>query len=451
MTQKLHKLLCVLAAAAIFFTACPLPSYAIEDIDVDAGAAILVDPDLNMVIYEENADKKMYPASTTKIMTALLTLENAKLSDTVTMTKADFTGIDSSSSSGGLKEGETVTVESLLYCLMLPSANEAANALARHVSGSIPDFVKLMNKRAKQLGCTGTHFANPNGLHDKKHYTTARDLEKIAQKAMENKTFATIVNTAQKKLPATNMQGERIIYTTNNLILRKSDPVYYDYCYGIKTGHTTPAGYCLVSTATKSGHTYISVVLDCEANKSGAAKSFTETKRLFQWAFENYTSQTLVKAGETVTEVPVRLSSEKDYVVLATDSDLKAVVPTDLDVDKLDIQQHLPKDVTAPIEAGQKIGSMTVSYGGKEYGSVDLVATSDVSVSKVLYYADKLENFFSSTFFKICCIVILILVLIWLFLFFSRRQRQKKRNARKYRSMQRHNDQRRCGGGNDNP
>lgn len=443
MTQKMHKVLCLFMAAALFFTACPPPSHAIESIDVDAGAAILIDPDLDMVIYEENADQKMYPASTTKIMTALLTLENCQLTDTVTLTAEDFTGIDSSSSSGGLKERETVTVETLLYCLMLPSANEAANALARQISGSIPEFVKLMNKRAKKLGCTGTHFANPNGLHDENHYTTARDLAKIAEKAMENDTFATIVNTAQKKLPATNMQGERLIYTTNNLILRKSDPVYYDYCYGIKTGHTTPAGYCLVSTATKSGHTYISVLLGCKENKSGAAKSFTETKRLFQWAFKNYTNETLVKAGESVMEVPVRLSSEKDYVVLTTSSDLNAVVPVDLDTDKLDIQQHVPDDVTAPIKAGQKIGSMTVSYEGKEYGSVDLVATADVSVSKVLYYADKLENFFSSTFFKVCCIILLILALIWLFLFFSRRQRQKKRNARKYRSMQRHNNQRR--------
>lgn len=434
MTPKLRKLVCLFTAAVLLVSYIP-PAGAIESIDVNAGAAILIDPDMDMVIYEENADEKMYPASTTKIMTALLTLENGKLTDTVTMTASDFADLDSSSSSGGLKEGETVTVESLLYCLMLPSANEAANALARYVSGSIPDFVKQMNSRAKELGCTGTHFVNPNGLHNDKHYTTARDLARIAEEAMTHEEFAAIVNTAQKKLPATNLQEERLIFTTNNLILRKSDPLYYDYCNGIKTGHTTPAGYCLVSTATKNDHTYISVVLGCEKNSKGVIESFSETKRLFQWAFQNYTNETLVKSGENVTEVPVRLSSEKDYVVVATASDLKAVVPIDLDTEALDIQQNIPESVNAPVEAGQKIGSMTVSYEGREYGSVDLIATSDVSVSKVLYYADKLENFFSSTFFKVCFLLVLLFIIIWLFLFFSRRYRQKKRNQKKYRSM----------------
>lgn len=438
MAPKIHKFLCLFLTVILLFAYLPPVSQAIESIDVDAGAAILIDPNTNMVIYEKNADKKMYPASTTKIMTALLTLEKGTLTDTVTMTEDDFADVDYTASSGGLIEGETVTVQTLLYCLMLPSANEAANALARYVSGNIPDFVKLMNKRAKELGCTGTHFANPNGLHDDNHYTTARDLSLIAEEAMKNKTFATVVNTAQKKLPATNKQAERIIYTTNYLILRKSDPTYYSYCCGIKTGHTTPAGYCLVSTATKDNHTYISVLLGCDKPDNSTAKSFTETKRLFEWAFKNYTNETLVKSGQNVIEVPVRLSAEKDYVVLATAADLKAVVPTDLDLDNLDIQKHVPDEVKAPIHTGDKIGTITVSYNGTEYGSVALIATSDVTLSKVLYYADILENFFSSTFFKICCILLVLGIILFIFWTFSRRYRRQKHNKRKYRSMRDH-------------
>ena len=207
-------------------------------------------------------------------MTALLVLEKCNLSDVVTMQDEDFTDVKNGASNAGLKVGEKITVENLLYCLLLPSGNEAANALARVTGGSVDEFVQMMNDRAKELGCVNTHFANPNGLHDDNHYSCAYDLYLIAQQAMKNSTFATIVNTAQKKLPATNMNVERIIYTTNQLILSSYSSIYYDNFYGIKTGHTSQAGYCLVSYAKQSGYTYYSVVLGAKAG-SEYAGSFT--------------------------------------------------------------------------------------------------------------------------------------------------------------------------------
>ena len=223
---------------------------------LDATAALLVSPESDMVLYEKNADEKRYPASTTKIMTALLTLENVSdLSAVVTAEASDFENVTADSSNAGIKLGEQVTVKDLLYALMLPSANEAAYMLARHVGGSWEQFVDMMNERAAELGCTGTHFCNPCGLHEDDHYTTAHDLYRIAKQAMKDATFRDIVSTVQHRMAKTNLHEERIILTTNQLIFSSFQPWSYANCLGIKTGHTSQAGNCssaTPNTATQS-------------------------------------------------------------------------------------------------------------------------------------------------------------------------------------------------------
>ena len=244
---------------------------ALSDPAPQAEAVYLADPESGFVLYEKNADEKRFPASTTKIMTALLTLENVDdLNTLVEVTEEDFNGAESDSSKAGFKVGEQVPVIDLLYGLMLPSGNEAANTLARHVGGSVDKFVEMMNDRAQELGCKNTHFMNPNGLHNEDHYTTARDLYIITQRAMQDETFQLIVNTAQKTLSKNNLTPERggkplKVYTTNMLIFsRHQTAYYYAYAKGIKTGHTSQAGYCLVAAAEKKGGKLISVMLGCE-------------------------------------------------------------------------------------------------------------------------------------------------------------------------------------------
>ncbi len=427
-----HRVTALLCIFVLTFSVFPLAASALDDPNIEAAAVYLADPDSGMILYQKNADEKRYPASTTKMMTALLVLENANLEDTVTAEKEDFATIAPGSSNAGILVGETMTVHDLLYCLMLPSANEAATILARHVAGSIDAFVDMMNARATELGCTGTHFANPNGLHDENHYTTAHDLYLIAQAAMQNETFAEIANTAQKTLQATNLHPARKIYTTNYLTLRKSDPSFYTYCKGIKTGHTSQAGYCLVAVADKNGGRLLSVVLGCEQPEGQVAKSFTETKRLFEWGYTNYKSKELVSQDESVTEIPVRLSTEADSVVLQTNTSLSALVPTDLQPEDLERTLDLPDDQTAPIKEGDVLGHMTISYDGFTYGTVDLVAMNDVSLSKVLYYADKLENFFRSRFFKYS---VLALAGIFVLTFLYRFIRLKRRHHRRQQSI----------------
>ena len=432
--KKTHRFMAIFMIFVLFFVP---NAYALADPNPAASAAILIDKDSGYVLYDKNADEKRYPASTTKIMTALITLENAEnLDELVEVTEEDFIGVASDASKAGFMVGEQVPVIDLLYGLMLPSGNEAANTLARYIGGSIENFVDMMNEKAKELGCTGTHFENPNGLHDDNHYTTARDLAIITQEALKDETFALIVNTAQKTLSETNMtpmrDGKALkVYTTNMLIYSRYQPEYYSYAKGVKTGFTSEAGYCLVSTAIYDGSQLISVVLGCE-RPAGAtyANSFEASKTLFRWGFNNFETVDMVEKDETITEVPVRLSTQQDTLVVVTKGDISGIMPIDADKSKIERKIDLPASVDEPITQGQTIGTMTVSYNGVEYGTVDLIALNDISMSQVLYVADKIENFFQSNAFRIIVVAVILLFFLY-FLFLVLKVRHKKEKRKK--------------------
>ncbi len=413
-------------------------------ITLNAKASICVNAQTGQIIHSNNAEEKMYPASTTKVMTALLTLEHCKdLQEKVTMEESDFVDVNNGASTAGFVEGERVTIEDLLYGLLLPSGNEAANALARTVGGSIEGFADMMNAKAKELGCVNSHFINPNGLHNDDHYTCAYDLYLIAQAAMQYEEFQTIVNTAQHKIDATNKNEERIILTTNELIKSRYSPLYYDNCYGIKTGHTTPAGYCLVSYAKNSSGSlsYYSVVLGCDYDDAlYTAKSFTDTKELFQWAFEKFTMQTATTAGTAVTECKVRLGKDKDSVTLVTDEDVSVLLPTDADpAQDLKVKIKTKDSYDAPIAKGDKLGTVSYYYHGTKLAKADLVALTDVERSQVLYYLDRIKNFIVSPLVMTILIVLIALfVLICLIRIRNRHRRRKRRRLqqKKRRSQQ---------------
>ena len=220
-----------------------------------AKAALLIDLNTNRVVYEQDADERVYPASLTKIMTCLIALENGNLSDVVTVSESALADLDEDSSVAGLVVGEQMTLENLLYCMMVVSGNDACNVIAEHVAGSVTDFVRMMNQRAYELGCTNTHFNNPHGLHDESHYTTARDLAIITQAALKSENFRQIVDTYEYKLPDDNMrQNIPKLKTTNMLIYQSmSNSLYSPRAQGIKTGYTSQAGRCVISAAKSSG------------------------------------------------------------------------------------------------------------------------------------------------------------------------------------------------------
>lgn len=413
---------------------------AYEDFDLDARAGLLIEANTGEVLFEKNAHQENYPASITKVMTALLVLEAVEsgklsLSQNVTASEEAFAALPSDASNSGMKVGETLTVEQLLYCLLVPSGNESANVLAQAVSGSIDGFVALMNERAKQLGCENTHYVNPHGLHNPNHYSSAWDIYLVTREAMKHELFMTVCNTKSYEIPATNVnEKSRTLHSTNYLISnwRALGYLYRD-AQGIKTGSTDEAGHCLVSSAVRGSRTLISVVLGAEKRKDpdGVARtySFIETSRLFDWGFDSFTSQKILSADEPICEVPVTLSSETNYVVVHPAEDLTRMLPNNLDAEDIErtITLH-SESAEAPIAAGDELGTLTLSCRGTVYGEVPLLALSDVSASWLLVARRDVIAFFSRTLVKLIllAIVVLIVVLVLLRTVLSRRRRSRR-------------------------
>lgn len=292
MKRRITCLILVLYMAALLITPAMAANTVIEEdmpvaepISVTAYAAILMDMDTGKVLFEKDADELNHPASTTKVMTAYLCLKYGNINDTVTVSQDAFSNLSTQASTGGLKVGEEMSVHRLLQCLLVVSASEAANVVGEYISGSHQEFVNLMNEEAAALGCENTNFANCHGLPNFDHMTTARDLAIIARAAMEYEEFREIVGTAETVMEATNKNAAQTIISTNGILPGSSYPSYqYEYAIGIKTGHTSFAGYCLIAAAEKDGHTLLSVILGTGSRTS----SFRQTVNLFEWGFENY-------------------------------------------------------------------------------------------------------------------------------------------------------------------
>ena len=413
----------LLTTAASAAEASPPPggsgSAILDAMEVDATAAILVDPDTGEVLYEKNAHEKRYPASITKVMTCLLTLEavdrgELSLEQVVTASENIYTGIGDNASTADIKVGEQVRIIDLLYAALIPSANEACNIMAEAVSGDVASFVELMNQRAGELGMEGTHFANAHGYHDDDHYTTAYDIYLMSREAMQHETFRTIVGSLNYTMPATNMHDEpRIVRSTNALISNFLVLGYlYQYATGIKTGSTPEAGYCLASSATKDGRDLISVVLGCErvpgSTGSQGHTYFSETVRLFEWGFNNFSTQTMLDSTKRdIPEVDVSLGRQPS-VTLMPEGEITALLPNDVSQEDFQYEYTIDASVVeAPVEAGQELGRISVSFNGKEYGILPLVAVASVEADPFLYHLDRVQKFFGNPIVRVLLVVIL--------------------------------------------
>lgn len=421
-----------------------------DAITIAAKAALLVDADTGQILLNQNADTRLYPASITKCMTALLVLEaidagKLSLNQTITASQSAINMLTDDSSTADIKVGEQLTVEQLLYCVMVQSANEACYILAEAVSGSIDTFVDAMNKKAEELGCENTHFINPCGLHDSAHYTSAWDVYLITKAAMEYSMFMTIANTTVYQIPATNLSEARTLRTTNYLMDQwRAKGYLYSPTRGIKTGHTSDAGYCLVSSAEKGERGLISVVLGAEkvTNDDGSStvQSFSETKRMFEWGFSNFQRTAILDHASLVTQVDVTLSRKTNYVALHPAEDVEALLPSSVKAEELKQEITLDAEsVEAPVEKGQKLGTITVSDGnGSVYAEVDLLAANEVPLSKMLQTMHQLELFFSHTIVKVLAVVI-VLAVGALIVSILRRRPKRYRGGQSYRTRKRSN------------
>lgn len=345
--------------------------------NLSGDGAILMDADTGSILYEKNIYDRFYPASTTKILTTLVALENADLSEIVTVSYAADNYVSKTSSRMGLVEGEQVTLEQALYGIMLESGNEATYAVGEHVGGSIARFIKMMNWKAQSLGCDRSHFANSHGLHDDDHYTCPYDLALISRAAYGNEEFMKITGAATFAMPATNKNPEKIL-TNHHWFLNGTQK--YDRCIGGKTGATNQAGYALVTYARKDGKTLISVVMHAPTWND----VYADSRKLLEFGFDNFNVYKMTQAGDSTTAggMESTLPSMFESGDNKFDEDRRELLSTGTEGIIILPSYALPSDTRREVifEPGREIGHgdnvighVTYTYGERVVGSADIV------------------------------------------------------------------------------
>ncbi len=383
--MKNLKFLPIFLSLALLLGCLAVPAAALEKPAVSAPTALVVDMHGGNPVFAKNADARIYPASTTKIMTALLAVEAIERGEIDPEARwaapaAALQGLPAEGSSAGILAGEELSLRQLLYCALLVSANEAANLIAFRVAGGIAPFAEQINARAAALGCTGTHFVNAHGLPDENHYTTARDMGRIAVEAMRHPMFADICATAEYELPATNLSGARVLNNTNALLTEAGfygAGFLYEDAVGVKTGHTTAAGYCLVSAASRGGIEVVALVY----GEADAAAAFRDSKTLCGWALDNHVYREVNTVSDCVGTVPVRSDDGVEYVELCPVEDLVMLLPNDSDLSAFQRDVTVygldgGDTLTGPIKPGTVLGYMELVRNGEHFGGVELVPAS---------------------------------------------------------------------------
>ena len=365
---------------------CPVFSVYAEEISADgikpsitAETAILMDAASGDILYEKNAHQKMYPASITKLMTILLALENGTLTDEITFSHDAVFSIEFGSAHIAIQEGETLTLEQVLRAIILRSANEASNGAAEYVDGSTEAFTKHMTERAKELGCKNTNFITANGLHDENHYTTAYDMALIAKELLTHEDYRSLMSETYYEIPPTNKQEEIRYLHGQHQMLNEPSAYYYEYAIGGKTGYTSEALNTLVTYAAKDGMELIAVVMKCNG-----ADHYTDTKALFEYGFENFSSVKLISAAEHTVEIPAaELYKEKPVargsITAAPISDVYRTLPKGTDISGLIIETELPEAVDTPVSTGQSIGTMKLLLDGEVLTTVAIASQNDIA------------------------------------------------------------------------
>ncbi len=377
----------------------------LPEVDIQAKSAILVYAETDEILYRHNIALRREPASITKIMTTLLGVEYGNPDEIVTAVESDFFDIVEGSSSVNppIKVGEEITLNDLLYCAMVASDNAACNMIARHTAGSVEAFMTALNERLAEIGCENTQYTNTHGLPDSEHYTTAYDVYLMARECLNNQTVMEMAHTEIYETAPTNLTPEgRQLTTTNNLITRRRFPDYiYPYARGIKTGSTEAAGHCLVSCAEKDGLTLVSVVLGASVDEeTELIRSFTETRDLFTWGFENFSVKSILNKANPLASVKVLQGLRQDEVNLVPEKGLEALLPNYVNPEdiKKDVTVYSPDGVQAPVTEGALLGEVKLSYEGHEYGTVTLKAAMTVERDNLQATQESVTNFFDKIF-----------------------------------------------------
>ena len=389
--MKHIKILSTLIIATILTIYLPIISvFADDEPKIYSEAALLIDANTEKILYSKCAEERKYPASTTKILTAVLTIENSNLDDVVTVDYDSIMQVPSGYTVAALQVGEQITVKQLLQVLLIHSANDAANVLAKHVAGSIEDFANMMNAKLAEIGCANTHFTNPSGKHDENHYTTAIDMAKLMKYCMKNETFLELLSSKNCIIPATNKYDERVFTNSNEMLIKDTREIasnyYYPYAIAGKTGYTAEAKNCLVSYASKDDLNLICVVLGAIRTDDGLSARFVDTKTLFEYGYNNYTLRKVCDFNSIAKsiEIPNATRDTKELDLITTDSIIALINQKDLEKN-LEPEIVLNDNLTAPITQGDTLGKLTYNIEGIEY-TTNLVAAHSVEKDNSLFF-----------------------------------------------------------------
>ena len=435
--KRLTRVLILLFMAAAVLGGLPAEVFALTpEPRLEAASAILLDMTSGEVLYEKAADEQRYPASTTKMMTCLLALENLDLSSDITV---DAEAAGTGGSGIKLKEGEVMNADEMLHAMMIPSSNNCAVAVAKTVAGSVDNFAVLMNARARELGCKGTNFVNPNGLHEDNHYTTARDLSIIAMACMANEHFREIVSLAEYTVPETNKSEARDVVSTNLLLWDETErhKIYvgndlrypkYEGTFGVKTGYTPQAGGCLVAACEKDGTRLLLVVM-----QSSDMGRFADAIKLFEWGFANYKTYTVLHGGYSFGNVKVGHGEfNKVEAVLLTD--VAYTLPADASVDIMSAQAVLQEKLTAPVKKGDQVGIITLYEGDEPVGTYQAVAAKSIAEGGFLSYFG-VEDTTAKTIWRVLLILLILIFAALVIYVLIMRRKTKIKKARKAAKM----------------
>ena len=441
----MKKFIIFICCAALTVISLTVPVSAADytaDVKLYSTVDLLINTDSNAVIIDKNADKQVDPSGLTKIMTALVVLQNEKdLSRKVTVSGASLESLYGTGCvMSGLQDGEVISVHDLLCCMLIPGGNDAALVLANEYGKGVDSFVAKMNAAAKKLGCTKTTFTDPHGLEDTKQKSTANDLAKIASAALKYSVFQTIVASLTYELPQTNKNEARTLVSTNYMLNYGFPDYYYDYCRGIKTGASEAEGQSMISYATKNGYTYLAVALggpykDTDEDGDTENQAIVDNVRMFEWAFDNLSYEIVTKQQQFVTTIPVNYCWEMDNVRLVAKSEVLALVPEGNGSQSVSFEPiDMPESLDAPFKAGDTVCKAKIMFAGRQIGTVELVVAESANMSMLLYLKSAIKRMTASTVFKILIAVAVIFIGIYVTMYIrANRRRRKNRELKMFK------------------
>ena len=438
--RTLLLFLCLILTLSTLMTVAILPTYA-EDAPAssDVGVVLLLNLENNLVLYEKEADTPVYPASSVKIMMGLLACRSLydRLGETVTVSSAMVAGV--AGRSLHLADGERLTVRDLLYAAICGGYNDAAAVVACLSSGSVAAFVEDMNEEAQRLGALNTRYTNPTGLHDPAMATTARDLSIIAREAYGNQLYMLISSARTYTIPATNVSEARLFTNRNALISDSSQNYYNGYCAGMNAGMTDEGGWCVVTVCERNGASNLCIILrGLDVGSGELIPAYVQTNRLLAWANRNYGYRTVLSAGDKLDRQKVNMTGiSKSKADIVPAEDLKIYLPANLDVEG-QLEYNLILDgggLTAPLTAGDPVGTVTVSYQGRIVGKAPLTVTEDFTESGFLKLLQGFRSYLLGRAFWLTLPIFALLLLPYLYVTGSSRGRYGLRTVRRRKKI----------------